>query len=80
MNMDDTSCEFSMNDCITTTKQSKTKPCAYFLGYTVYLALLALCDRNPPIALGFYPHGVRFILLCCWSEHTAEQIFGLPIM
>ena len=25
-----------MNDCITTTKQSTTKPCAYFLGYTVH--------------------------------------------
>ena len=32
-----TSCEFIMNDCITTTKQSTTKPCAYFLGYTVWL-------------------------------------------
>ena len=32
-----TSCEFIMNDCITTTKQSTTKPCAYFLGYTVPL-------------------------------------------
>ena len=32
-----TSCEFIMNDCITTTKQSTTKPCAYFLGYTVNL-------------------------------------------
>ena len=31
-----TSCEFIMNDCITTTKQSTTKPCAYLLGYTVY--------------------------------------------
>ena len=30
-----TSCEFIMNDCITTTKQSTTKPCAYFFGYTV---------------------------------------------
>ena len=30
-----TSYEFIMNDCITTTKQSTTKPCAYFLGYTV---------------------------------------------
>ena len=30
-----TSFEFIMNDCITTTKQSTTKPCAYFLGYTV---------------------------------------------
>ena len=29
------SCEFIMNDCITTTKQSTTKPCTYFLGYTV---------------------------------------------
>ena len=29
------SCEFIMNDCITTTKQSTTKPCAYFLGHTV---------------------------------------------
>ena len=27
-----TSREFIMNDCITTTKQSTTKPCAYFLG------------------------------------------------
>ena len=30
-----TSCEFIMNDCITTTKQSTTKSCAHFLGYTV---------------------------------------------
>ena len=32
-----TSCEFIMNDCIATTKQSTTKPCAYFLRYTVCL-------------------------------------------
>ena len=31
----DISCEFLMNDCITTIKQSTTKPCAYFLRYTV---------------------------------------------
>ena len=30
-----TSCEFIMNHSITTTKQSTTKPCAYFLRYTV---------------------------------------------
>ena len=30
-----TSCEFIMDDSMTTTKQSTTKPCAYFLGYTV---------------------------------------------
>ena len=43
------SCEFIMNDCITTTKQSTTKRCAYFLGYTVHAILLH-----------FY--GIRFIL------------------
>ena len=39
-----TLCEFIMNDCITTTKQSTTKPCAYFLGYTV-CASEALWDQ-----------------------------------
>ena len=34
-----TSCEFIMNDCITTTKQSTTKPCAHFLGYTVTILM-----------------------------------------
>ena len=29
-----TSCEFIMNDCITTTKQSTAKPCAQFFEYT----------------------------------------------
>ena len=37
-----TSSEFIMNDCITTTKQSTTKPCAYFLGYTVIRRMYAL--------------------------------------
>ena len=32
-----TSFEFIMNDYKTTTKQSTTKPCAYFLGYTVFV-------------------------------------------
>ena len=45
MNIDiNTSCEFIMNDCITTTKQSTTKPCAYFLGYTVHAQIFVyLC-------------------------------------
>ena len=34
-----TSCEIIMNDYITTTKQSTTKPCAYLLGYTVNSSL-----------------------------------------
>ena len=37
-----TSCEFIMNDCITTTKQSTTKPCTYFLRYTVWIWPLCL--------------------------------------
>ena len=43
-----TSCEFIMNDCITTTKQSTTKPCAYFLGYTVHSFILkgGKCSQN----------------------------------
>ena len=44
-----TSCEFILNDCITTTKQSTTKPCAYFWGYTVMLLVFckthACCPR-----------------------------------
>ena len=35
--------EFIMNDCITTTKQSTTKPCIYFLGYTVPWRSLDMC-------------------------------------
>ena len=35
-----TSCEIIINDNITTTKQSTTKPCAYLLGYTVHLKYL----------------------------------------
>ena len=45
-----TSCEFIMNDCITTTKQSTTKPCAYFLGYTVYLNIHL--HTVPPESMG----------------------------
>ena len=40
-----TSCEFIMNDCITTTKQSTTKPCAYVLGYTVVTTSLDITNK-----------------------------------
>ena len=45
-----TSCELIMNDCITTTKQSTTKPCAYFLGYTVQcrMYIQAFCMNYSP--------------------------------
>ena len=41
-----TSWEFIMNDCITTTKQSTTKPCAYFLGYTVHEVQVILIPKG----------------------------------
>ena len=41
-----TSCEIIMNDCITTTKQSTTKPCACFLGYTVCVNILHHSQGN----------------------------------
>ena len=44
-----TSFEFIMNDYITTTKQSTTKPCAYFLGYTVDHGM----DKQPHLHQGF---------------------------
>ena len=46
-----TSCELIMNDCITTTKQSTTKPCAYLLGYTVEdMGYLTIIKRfGPPV-------------------------------
>ena len=57
-----TSCEFIMNDCITTTKQSTTKLCAYFLGYTVYWASSHLYD-----VIFFY-----FIYSC---RQSADMLF-----
>ena len=47
-----TSCEFIMNDCVTTTKQSTTKPCAYLLGYTVSIKIYTyvfLLSINHPL-------------------------------
>ena len=64
-----TSCEFIMNDCITTTKQSTTKPCAYFLGYTVYIdsaGMVRYARKTAECADTVYPkkyaHG--FVVLC----------------
>ena len=63
-----TSCGFIMNDCITTTKQSTTKPCAYFLGYTVsgnksQMAMKWPCSAylaySPALNLPWWP-SIRF--------------------
>ena len=50
-----TSCEFIMNDYITTTKQSTTKPSAYFLGYTVAAEV---------------SYGMQFYNSCCLELET----------
>ena len=63
-----TSCEFIMNDCITTTKQSATKPCAYFLGYTVGL----LCLNSNIFAL-FISHTVNRPLICIDSGADSHR-------
>ena len=49
-----------MNDCITTTKQSTTKPCAYFLGYT--LLCVASVECSTIVYPKKYAHG--FVVLC----------------
>ena len=50
-----TSCKFIMNDCVTTTKQSTTKPCAYFLGYTVYCSLKGTINEKSLGILLYHP-------------------------
>ena len=48
------SCEFIMNDYITTTKQSTTKPCANFSGYTVFRDMWRIMphpDANKELAM-----------------------------
>ena len=47
-----TSCKYIMNDCITTTKQSTTKPCAYFLGYTVSVKQSMMLPSAPLTFVG----------------------------
>ena len=69
-----TSCEFSMNDCITTTKQSTTKPCAYFLGNTVVHCKWGLNIWSP-----FYHHrlGASCYRWPCYKRTRWYQTLGL---
>ena len=74
-----TSCEFIMNDCITTTKQSTTKPCAYFLGYTVMSNFVASMkpvfawsvrnDKEYPTTMWLHVYNHRKMTeYCCVAE------------
>ena len=68
--------EFIMNGCITITKQSTTKPCAYFLGYTVLMhadwALLCsvVAWYNAPCQIYWCRFGLRH---CRWGDHLKES-------
>ena len=67
-----TSCKFIMNDCITTTKQSTTKPCAHFLGYTVHYW--------PSFPSGvLLQWGTRF-LGCLWRKWPSSWISRYAFM
>ena len=71
-----TSCEFIMNDCITTTKQSTTKPCAYFLGYTVRQRESQL--RISHIILFLKPHVMTDDLCIQRIPHSLQHLL-LPV-
>ena len=66
-----TSCEFIMNNYITTTKQSTTKLCTYFLGYTVSgqyqitraVAIYDIFLKNF-LNLQYIPRNMHTVLLC----------------
>ena len=55
-------CEFIMSDCITTTKQNTTKPCAYFLVYTVLQHCLA------DIIIYSLVIKFSFVMIACWVD------------
>ena len=65
-----TACEFIMNDCVTTTKQSTTKPCAYFLGYTVHLGCVANVTSIITVPLVCYWH---WLSVCSMLRCTVRR-------
>ena len=67
-----TSCQFIMNDYITTTKQSTTKPCAYFLGYTV----CGRFSRRSGRALGYRknPRTSRGFIYWYWKKSHESNV------
>ena len=59
-----TSCEFITHDCITTTKQSTTKPCAYFLGYNV--SAVRCFNRKNTVTINRLPSAWLMVLWNPW--------------
>ena len=75
-----TSCEIIMNDYITTTKQSTTKPCAYFSGYTVFAPrhlntwMLLLVSQNFSLTIQRNLSSIA-LLTVTFSTHPSYGIF-----
>ena len=69
------SCGFIMNDCITTTKQSTTKPCAYFLGYTV--PVNGFCRLGPLVGLSF--HFLKHLRKKKLQWHNGDNLSSLIV-
>ena len=73
-----TACEFIMNDCITTTKQSTTKQCAYFLGYTVSVYQGLLHFRTESIIFHNTNITILYMIVCnqlpkmSWPSHASR--------
>ena len=77
-----TSCEFIMNDCITTTKQSTTKPCAYFLGYTVCMDTMlrktVLLEHTKANFTPIAESGHFWTVRSGWVEGRVDHICKIP--
>ena len=70
------SCGFIMSDCITTTKQSTTKPCAYFIGYTAPSVNLHPSEIFAPAKGSKIPNTEIFVkLLSFVTQVTYQSIF-----
>ena len=89
MNMDKYFMWIIMNDCITTTKQSTTKPCAYFLGYIVGTIPLtydvvsqrrACCWDVKPFPIPYISHCYflwnQLITKHTWSHSNKSILWG----
>ena len=61
-----TSCEFIMNDYITTTKQSTTKPCAYFLtrfSHTLLTKMTAISGAMISTKGSYHSYAARWLIV-----------------
>ena len=68
--------EFIMNDCITTTKQSTTKPCAYFLGYTVYARVYQRREKHCVLAILYICDYIHIYINLYFVDDLKNSAFG----